>query len=257
MNKLKNKEQLLPFRVVGLEELLDEEDVNIIIEVCDCKNCEMVSFSILRSDLNAKSLKRAISKNKGIVPADINMLVRMTEQEVNRMLMSGDDSIWNTAHFNTGYIERDGELEFDSCEIIMKDSVLNSRYYGRFDIVPKGDFSAVLKMFEVLNESDSPAIPLLMLGATATVLAFSNHIWNTHAYNFLVHLSGTSSTGKSTLAKAVASFGGCPEGSNGFFISFLGTMNAIVKMVTNIHGIPICIDEFSASKYQNYKGTFG
>lgn len=33
MNKLKNEEQLLPFRVVGLEESLDEEDVNIIIEV--------------------------------------------------------------------------------------------------------------------------------------------------------------------------------------------------------------------------------
>lgn len=95
-----------------------------------------------------------------------------------------------------------------------------------------------------------------MLGATATVLAFSNHIWNTHAYNFLVHLSGTSSTGKSTLAKAIASFGGCPEGSNGFFISFLGTMNAIVKMVTNIHGIPICIDEFSASKYQKDWSNF-
>lgn len=64
MNKLKNKEQLLPFRMVGLEELLDEEDANIIIEVCDCKNCEMVSFSILRSNLNAKSLKRLYQKIK-------------------------------------------------------------------------------------------------------------------------------------------------------------------------------------------------
>lgn len=127
------------------------------------------------------------------------MLVRITEQEVNRMLLSGDDSIWNTAHFNTGYIERDGELEFDSCEIITKDSVLNSRYYGRFDIAPKGDFSAFLKMFKVLNESDSPAIPLLMLGATATVLAFSKiykEFWIITIFNLLKRMLKMTTFGK-------------------------------------------------------------
>lgn len=262
MNILTTQEDgldIAPYKVKAIEALVDDNDYNIVISVWNGFKKTMVQFSILRSELNAASLKRNITKNGGIIPVkarDLKALVEMTEFQVNKMILSDDSCVWKSAHNNLGYIVRDGKVEFDGADVITEDGVNKSRYYGRFNIKSVGNFENIREMFNRLLETDSPALPLLMLGASATILSYSNKAWDTHIYNFVVHLLGTSSSGKSTVAKAIASFGGSPEGADGFFMSYLGTNNAIVKMVTSVHGVPIAIDEFSASGYRKDWSNF-
>lgn len=78
-----------------------------------------------------------------------------------------------------------------------------------------------------------------------TVLPYANQYWGVVLYNPINHLMGDSTTGKSTAAILFASFCGSPVGVDGFCLSFLGTSNAIVKMIGENHGCPCAIDEFS------------
>lgn len=241
---------MAPFSVDGLEVLLDECDINIVCSVYNFISGKRVSFRIRRTKLSKNALKHEIVRNGGKSTFKWKELCMAIEEYVNDLLsLCSYSRVCTTAHKKVGFIERDGGVEFDSSIRILSDSSeVYSRYYGRLLLDKKGDVSAIKDLYEKLIESGSMALPLSLVGATATVLAFSNRMWGTHIYNFIVHIADTSSTGKSSIARLVASFGGCPETSSGFFLSYLGTADAIVKMMTGVNGMPFVLDEFSAAE---------
>ena len=64
--------------------------------------------------------------------------------------------------------------------------------------------------------------------------------------NLLVHLTGNSTTGKSSAMKLAISLFGYPDVKrNGLFTSFNGTGNALIKGIAGLIGVPIAIDELS------------
>ena len=235
-------------KIVGLEKLQDESDTNIKFQIYSFNVNRMVDFSIKRTELSAEMLKKKISANDGVCPKDMNKLFLAVEEYVNSMLIQGDSSTWSVAHYKIGFRIRNGELVFLADSIYTKNGVIQSRYYGRIDLQPKGDFEEIRSMYATLIESKSVALPLSVLAAASTVLSFSNHAWDTHIYNFIVHLLGSSSTGKSTILKLVASFSGNPDAVNGFFLSYLSTSNAIIESLCDSYGHPFVIDEFSTAK---------
>lgn len=239
-----------PIRLDGLEELLDEEDANIKVSIYNCKTKRMVTDAIKRSMLTPEALRKALIRNNGVCPniKAIRMLAEMFETQINRLLMMEDSELWSEAHKTVGFIERDGILEFDSDGICRDGKWIPSHYYGKFDIQQKGSLAAIQNMFAKLVAANSPAVPLSILGAASTVLSYSNKVWGTSIYNPIVHLLGNSSRGKSTVAKLLSSFGGNPEGSNGFFLTFLATTNAILKRIGNVFGYTFTIDEFSTAR---------
>lgn len=240
--------KMSPLKIVGLEYLVDENDINVKFQVFSFRRKQMVSFLIRRSKLSPTILKEEIAKNAGVFPDDIIKLYQTAEDYINIMLTQEDSEVWTEAHYKIGFRYRDDELIFAADEIYTKDKVIHSRYYGRLDMHSQGNLEEIRSMYATLIESKSVALPLSMLAAASTVLSFSNHAWDTHIYNFIVHLLGSSSTGKSTILKLVASFSGNPDAVNGFFLSYLSTSNAIIESLCDSYGHPFVIDEFSTAK---------
>lgn len=239
------------FDIVGLEMLPDECDVNVKFSMYDFKKQRMTQFSIKRSKLSATAIKRNIVIRGGVCPKDVGKLCDCVERCVNNLIVENAPATWSCAHCRIGFRVLQGELVFAADSIYAKDEVIPSRYYGRVPLQPKGDLTVIKEMYKVLDDNQSIALPLSMLGAASIVLSFANHAWDTHIYNFIVHLQGTSSAGKSTILKLVASFTGNPDVPNGCFLSYLSTTTSIIESLCDSYGHPYVIDEFSTAKRLN------
>lgn len=249
------EEIYLPFNIVGFEELKDEQDMNVMVSIFNCRKRCVETDGIKRSKLTAASLQLAIIRHHGIAPVgeEQTKLKELVERKINQLLLKAPASIWSEAHKKIGFVQRDDILEFDSAYIYRNNQKISSRYYGRFDIAPKGSIEKIKEMFNTLIANSSPAVPIIALGAASTVLSFSNAKWDTNFNNPIIHLLGTSSKGKSTLAMLLSSFGGNPEGKKGFFLTFLATVNSILKKIGDVAGYTFTIDEFStAAKNQDW-----
>ena len=235
-----------PFSIKGITKLVDENDIAIQFEVFNFTKRMNVEFSLKRSELTAKMLKKEIVRNGGI-SIDENKLLKLVDYNVNNMLyaMYYDekyaDSIW-CSHKALGWAVRDDALVFDHGNIIQKDKVISSQYRGRFDIEPQGTLENIKIMIEKCVVGNVPMMAIMTFGAAATALSYSNMVWNTSICNPIIHLVSNSSRGKSTAAKLLASFAGNPEGANSCCLTFLATSNAILKRIGTSYGIPFAID---------------
>lgn len=234
--------------IIGLELLLDEGDVNVNFSFYNFKEQRMETFSILRSQLTPALMKKNIVQRGGVCPKNLRKLCEAAEDYVNKIIIENTPTTWSYAHCRIGFRMMQGELVFAADLIYTKDEVIPSRYYGRVPLQPQGNLSEIKELYKVLHENESVALPLSMFGATSVVLSFSNNKWGTHIYNFIVHLLGTSSTGKSTILKLISSFTGNPDVPNGSFLSYLSTANSIIESLCDSYGHPFVIDEFSTAK---------
>jgi hypothetical protein len=239
------------FDIVGLEMLTDEGDINVKFSFYNFKEQRMETFSILRSQLTPASMKKNIVQRGGVCPKNLRKLCEVAEDYINKIIIENTPTTWSYAHCRIGFRMMQGELVFAADSIYTKDEVIPSRYYGRVPLQPQGDLSEIKELYKVLHENKSVALPLSMVGAASVVLSYSNHKWGTHIYNFIVHLQGTSSTGKSTILKLVASFTGNPDVPNGCFLSYLSTTTSIIESLCDSYGHPYVIDEFSTAKRLN------
>lgn len=140
----------------------------------------------------------------------------------------------------------DGELSFLASESINREGI-DSEYRGDFQIQPKGSLELYLEMVAKYICNNVHLLMIMAIGVSATVLGYVNRMFGLNILNPIVHLFGNSTTGKTTAAQLVASLGGQPEtGRNAStFLTFNGTMNALIKKLNRNSGYPICVDEFS------------
>lgn len=243
-----DKIELRYLSITGLELLVDEGDINVKFSFYNFRTQMMENFSIQRSKLTPASIKYQLAQRGGICPKNLKKLCEVAEEHINKIIVENATTTWSFAHRNIGFRMLRGELVFAADSLITKECIMPSRYYGRVPLQPRGELETIKTMYQVLDDNNSVALPLSMLGVASIVLSFSNHVWNTHIYNFIVHLQGTSSTGKSTILKLVASFTGNPNVPNGCFLSYLSTTTSIVESLCDSFGHPFVIDEFSTAK---------
>lgn len=175
------------FNIGEVEYLSEEKDILVHMKVFSGVTGREQDVAIRRSAITPKRVKEAIASAGGITPADkdLKVLVEKMEEFINELVVNREIS---SAHKNIGLTMNDG-IEFRGCDSILRSGVrVHSRYYGRFDINQKGSLDEIKMLYRTLNKSGSLALPLSMLGAAATVLSFSNNMWGTHIYNFIVHL---------------------------------------------------------------------
>lgn len=71
--------------------------------------------------------------------------------------------------------------------------------------------------------------------------------------SLIIHLSGNSTTGKSTALKLAISLFGCPDSKKqGLYGTYNSTNNALLKKLANLNGVPYAIDEISMSSNTNF-----
>lgn len=78
---------------------------------------------------------------------------------------------------------RDVVLEFDHDNIFQKDKIVSSQYRGRFDIESQGTLENIKVMIDKCVVGNVPMMAIMIFGAAATALSYSNKVWNTNIYN--------------------------------------------------------------------------
>lgn len=247
--KASTPEKIMPIDVSGLNVLLDENDMEVKLVVWNYLSQKYVEETMRRDKITPKALKKVIQKNAGVC-RDEKALFSYIDSKINAMLESKaaiKAGMIGFVHHKLGWTTYDGDLVFDSNKIYLEDRVIPSRYSGSFAIQPAGSIDAIRQLFDSTLCTNIPLQAVMAMAAAATVLPYANQVWKTSLYNVVNHLTGDSTTGKTTGAYLFGAFGGNPEDKDGFFLSFLGTDNAIVKQIGSNSGYPVVIDEFSTS----------
>lgn len=118
-------------------------------------------------------------------------------------------------------------------------------YVGEYNILPKGtlyQWLDTIKKYVLGNPSLELA---LCIGFSAVLVGYINKFLE-HTDSLIFHISGNSTTGKTTAAMvAVSGFGDPKEGPRSLIQSFNGTDNALSKLFAKNNGMPMVCDETS------------
>ena len=191
--------------------------------------------------LTTSNLAKLQNKGLDVMPKNIVKVLEHLRNEEDRA-----PRVYR--HSTIGFGKYDGKLiyKLDKCIGI------DSKYDGQLDLEPKGSKEEWLDMFknEVLGQIPLESIIVISLSAVLTGFIGEENGLDTT----IVHLSGNSSTGKSTALKLATSLFGYPDvKNNGLFSTFNTTQNAMMNRLTGIVGVPVSFDEISMS--QNIRFT--
>jgi len=146
------------------------------------------------------------------------------------------------------------QLVFAHSKLLLEESSRASIYAGHYNVFKKGSYkrwhSALLKQLDSSYELQLA----LCFGFSSVINGFINQKLGIHADSLLFHISGNSTTGKTSAAiVAVSGFGDPKEGGKSLIQSFNGTDNALTNMLSKNNGVPIVCDETSISQMPTQK----
>lgn len=209
----------------------------------------MVQLSIPRMELKESSIERIITAHNGICNSkELKIICEYLEREYNRDLANGGGKVL-FCHKKLGWNEINDELVFLGQEAVSKNDAVQSVYCGATDIQAQGNIDAYVNMIKCYItgvEGWSKLEAMLAFGVGATVLAFANKMWGTFLNNFILHMFGGSSNGKTTSMSLFVGLGTNPEKKKGLRLTYGSTGNSIIKKIGNNNGVPVGIDELSA-----------
>lgn len=224
----------------------DNEHGKCLIELCIYNYIDKKFYTevVERERITPFEIYNLVIKNGGVIINSKNTCIDILNS-INRMLVSGKYTLKRNISRLGWYISND-KIGFDAYESISEDNT-NSIYNGVFDLKPSGSLEEIKVMSDKCITGHTPMEAIMSIGCLATLLSYSNTVWNTSYNNPIFHLAGNSTTGKSTAAKLIASFACNPNSNNSLYLSFMSTKNSLVKRIGNNNGLPCAIDEFSTA----------
>lgn len=229
------------------------EGLNVVLKVKDYVNQKDVEVSVPRSQLSPKSIKNAIIENGGVCQ-DAKAIYKSISKQFDAGLQMGSLYI-QRFHQSLGWKFKEETIVFEAEKTISEKDLENSLYLGTVDVKQIGSIEMIKKMIEkeiIGLEEWSPLEVILAFGVGATILGYANHVWNESLNNVLLHLLGSSSSGKSTALTLFAGLGANPNPKKGFWINYSASEVSIVKRIGNNNGFPVVIDEFSSGTAKEY-----
>lgn len=149
-----------------------------------------------------------------------------------------------------GWFKENNEIAFKHHEIISK-TPIRATYCGDLNISPQGSLDIWLKMIEKEVIGYTPLEAILCIGFSSAIVSLLDEKIDGESLFF--HLSGDSTTGKSTSLMLVLSIWGSPDPQkNSLFFNWNSTANALIKILKNNNGILIGIDESSVSHMEDF-----
>ncbi|MGL4656065.1 MAG: DUF927 domain-containing protein [Sarcina sp.] len=222
--------------ILNIQQNTDDQTVKAVIEYTDRLN-ERKEMEVDR-EIFTQPMKLLGLARYGI---DINLknMSKISEYLSQREWLVDTKRI----HENIGF--SGNTFKLDSC--IGVDSI----YTGNLLIKSKGERDLWWEMFE--NEVLGNANLEFIIG-TALSASIIGYIGEEESLDTLiVHLSGNSTTGKSTALKLAISLFGYPDiKENGLFSTYNSTQNALINKLGGIKGVPIAFDELSMVGGSNY-----
>lgn len=235
--------------VLRINKLIDQNNVEIVLSIANFIERKFTEASILRTKLTPNTLRELVERNGGVCQ-NAKKLCEYIQTKVAKLLIESTHCEGNISDFmirytTLGWTHYREMLVFNADTIITEGQVISSQYIGQYAVTKTGCIEEIKSLYNNHIVDNVPLQGIMCMAAAATVLPFSNMMWRTNLYNPINHLMGDSTTGKSSATALFTSFGSSPVKVNGFMLSFLSTLNALVKEIGNNCGYPCAVDEFS------------
>lgn len=123
--------------------------------------------------------------------------------------------------------------------------------HDSYDLEPAGLLEEWITMFETYVHGHTELELATMIGLSSPVLAYLKQ-GHPDLKSLLIHLSGDSTTGKTTALSLAVSVAGNPNsGERSLLRHWNGTLTSVMASLENIHGIPVAFDELSTNTHSN------
>lgn len=119
--------------------------------------------------------------------------------------------------------------------------------HEKYSLKTQGLMKEWIEMYKSYVEGNSALELAVIFGLSSPVLAFLKQ-FKPDLKSLLIHLSGDSSTGKTTALSLAISVAGSPNtGDKSLLRHWNGTLNSVLASLEGVHGIPIAYDELSTN----------
>ena len=179
--------------------------------------------------------------------------IDVTENNVgkvlNYLLAREEDAPHINSHKKLGWSEIDGEEVFLHQEVV--GGTIESTYMGDLNVEPKGSYKEWKNVVTTHVLSNKYLELALVLGFSSPIASKLRKLLGLDVLFF--HIYGRSTTGKTTaLIVATSAFGYPRKNNKGLIKTWSATDNAILGYLTELHGIPMAIDEASMRSNKDY-----
>lgn len=204
------------------------------------------------SEIKEIEVNREIYLNKNKIVELINLGLDVTHSNALKLVEYFRYSektimkVTNT-HSKIGFSKSNSQVYYKLYKCIGVDS----EYIGNYEIEPKGTKEAYEKMLveEVYGKCELEFIMISSL--SAVILGYIGE--DLGLDSIIIHLSGNSSTGKSTCLRLGISLFASPDAKKqSLYNTYNSTNNALLNKLGGIIGVPFALDELSMSSSNNF-----
>lgn len=222
-----------------------------------CKRCtiEFLNFSNVY-ETKEVPLDELLDKNKIVKLATYG--VDVSSNNAQKLLYHTNNELRHARLTSTsavcGIAYKDNKAYFVGADTIAKEGVTNAiEYNGQLALDKAGCLDICEEMLDKHIFTSVPMQVMFALGLSAPLVAYVGDSMN--VTNIIAHISGDSTTGKSTALKFVASLFGSGKGDSkhtGLFGSWNMTENAMMNILSDNNGVPYTMDEAGMKKNKNF-----
>ena len=233
-NDIITKEKVCTLRYINLSG--NEEEKEVSAELISDKS-KIVSLSKYGVDINTKNSEDVIC----------HLNNEMRKAVMKRMISQAGIVRWHNRFY---YVGNKAIYKSKTLQTIKETSL---QYVGKLNISQKGSYEKYQDMLKRDVLKSRYMSLALAIGASSLIIGYIGN--KLHISNLLIHISGESSSGKSTaLQLALSVFGGVgsADGKNSLFSSWNTTENAMIEMLANNMGIAVGLDEAGMSKSKEF-----
>ena len=233
------------------------EDIDVIKKIMDLQNgTMMILLKYFVSGMYKEVLiDRATFSKSGLLSVLPSRGVMITESNAGLVLdylLYREQRIPVTyKHSQVGFVKIDGKRVFLHQKAVSEDQSIQSYYQGDLHLEQKGTLEGELKLIRecVLGTTLEFA---WILGFSAPLVGYLRDL--VAIDNVIVHIYGSSSTGKTSASLLCLSTFDSPSKSrgNGLFGTWMSTPNALMGRLSGNNGLPVVFDEGSLIEPRHY-----
>ncbi|MEC0969633.1 DUF927 domain-containing protein [Bacillus altitudinis] len=197
------------------------------------------TIAIGRGELTKRELKKLAS-------IGLDVLEDFQAAEVSSFLSKQEKLLKPTnVHSGIGWDIVNGQLVYKHYNIITEPSAspIDSTYSGEYMLKPAGNKNDFFNLYIKEVKGHTPLELMVCIAISALIIGMLNRSKIGGFDSLLVHLVGSSTTGKTTAGMLGVSLAGSPSPNEGLLQTYNGTKNAMARKLASNHGVLTVLDE--------------
>ena len=236
------------FDIVGISIDVDTEEVHYDVE--SKKLGVAKQFGMPKSDAtDSKQVLKYANKGLDVTSSTSKIITEVFQQKEDEYIAAGGkvDEVFSVLGVKDVTIDGKATKVFAGAT----NPCTNASYIGNLNVAPAGNAAAWFAFIKEIVKKSVALMFIIAAGFASILLAVLKEYIDVD--NFIIHLFGFSSSGKTTALYLATSIFGSPDVrcGNGLVSSWHGTRNALLRRLMGVNGVLLGLDEFSMSSERN------